>query len=368
MNARKTPLYELHEKLGARMIDFHGWMMPVQYKGVIEEHNAVRKKAGLFDVSHMGEVLVFGSNATEFVNHSITNDVNRMADGQCLYTPMCYENGTIVDDLLVYKHNSEHYMLVVNASNSEKDFKWIESRMRDFMAEDESEIGLRNVSESTAMLALQGPKSGGMLQKLTDVDLKQIKRLRFRDNVMLGEVKALVSRTGYTGEDGFEIYMNAGECVEVWEGLIDAGGRVLQPVGLGARDTLRLEAGLMLYGNDIDESTTPMEAAIGWTVKFDKKEFIGRDELLRQKADGVEKRMAGFELIEKGVPRHGHKIALDSGEIGYVTSGTFSPTLGKSIGLCYVKPEYSSMGVIFDVMIRDRPIKARVVEIPFYRR
>ncbi|MFH1055671.1 MAG: glycine cleavage system aminomethyltransferase GcvT [Candidatus Altiarchaeota archaeon] len=380
MDVKKTPLYGNHERAGARIVDFHGWMMPVQYKGVIEEHMCVREKAGLFDVSHMGEFLVFGSKATEFVNHLVTNDVNAISDGQCMYTPMCYENGTIVDDLLVYKHNSQHYMLVVNASNIDKDYKWVRSHMGDISKSSEAkicvadeddckdDICLRDVSDGTAMLALQGPKAKEILPKLTDFDVTTIKRFFFKDNVMVGDVKALVSRTGYTGEDGFELYVNARDGPDLWENILDASKGEVQPIGLGARDTLRLESALMLYGNDIDDTTTPYEAIIGWTVKLDKKEFIGKDALVKQKASGVKKKLVGFELVDRGVPRQGYKIEVKGKEVGHVTSGTFSPVLKKSIGLGYVKAEYKEEGTAIDIMIRDNPCKATVVELPFYKR
>ncbi len=378
MTVKKTPLHEIHVQAGARMVDFHGWEMPVQYAGVVGEHRQVREHAGLFDVSHMGEILVFGSKATEYVNHLVTNDVASAEEGQCVYTPMCNEDGGVIDDLLVYKYNSGHYMLVVNAGNAEKDLEWIKSRVKD-VADDvgkracepddenhEAELCVRDVGENTALIALQGPESEAMLQKLTDYDLSGLNGFRFKEDITLaGDVKALVSRTGYTGEEGFEIYVNDEDAVDAWKAVAEAGAK---PAGLGARDTLRLEAGLMLYGNDLTEYTTPMEAAISWTVKLGKKEFIGKDELLRQHADGVGKKMAGFELLEKGVPRKDYRIELDGDEVGYVTSGTMSPTLGKGIGLGYVKPEYAEAGIIFDVVIRDTAYKARVVEIPFYRR
>ncbi|MFH1403094.1 MAG: glycine cleavage system aminomethyltransferase GcvT [Candidatus Altiarchaeota archaeon] len=369
MPGKKTPLYEVHEKIGARMVEFHGWLMPVQYHGLVEEHKSVRKNAGLFDVSHMGEFLVFGKKAARLVNHVVTNDVSKLGDGKCMYTPMCRENGTIIDDLLVYKHNKDHYMLVVNASNIEKDYDWIKSAISEFPGEgDDKGVELRDVSDSTAMIALQGPKAVEILQRVTEYDLSKIGRFSFDEDVMIGDIKALVSRTGYTGEDGFEIYVNSSEAIDVWDRIIEAGHVDVEPAGLGARDTLRLEAGLMLYGNDIDDTTTPLEATIGWTVKLDKKDFVGRRALAKQKKQGVKRKMVGFEMIEKGIPRSKYKIEFDGRGIGYVTSGTHSPTLDKGIGLGYVKPEYSRLGIIFDVIIRDKAHKARVVELPFYRK
>ncbi len=367
MTGKKTPLYEVHEKLGANIIDFNGWLMPIKYSSVIDEHNTIRKKAGLFDVSHMGEFLIFGKKASEFIDNLITNDIKNIDEEQCIYSPMCNENGTIIDDLLVYKHTNEHYMLVVNASNIDKDFQWIEKIKKELYGSiEEDELHIRDVSESTAMMALQGPESVKILSKVTDVDVKKIKRFRFKDNVLITDVKTLISRTGYTGEDGFEIYVNADDAIDVWNSIMDAGGKNIKPIGLAARDTLRLEAGLMLYGNDIDDTTTPLEAAIEWTVKLNKDVFIGKDELLRQKAEGPEKKMVGLEMIEKGIPRTGYTIRLDLEDIGVVTSGTFSPTYKKSIGIGYVKTEYSEIGIIFDVMIREKPCKAKVVELPFY--
>jgi len=364
MAASKTPLYDNHEALGARIVDFHGWLMPVQYKGVIEEHNFVRNSAGLFDVCHMGEFLVAGPKAQDYVNHLVTNDISKAEDGQCVYTPMCREDGTIIDDLIVYKHNSGHFMLVVNASNIEKDFSWAKSRLNDLPAG----TTLKNVSDKTGLLALQGPKAVEVLSKMCDLDVAGLKRFHFKDDVMVGDAKALVSRTGYTGEDGFELYVSSSDAPKLWETILKAGGDLVQPIGLGARDTLRLESALMLYGNDIDDDTTPFDATIGWTVKLDKGEFIGQDALKKQKASGVKKRLVGFELVDKGVPRQGYKVCVSGKEIGHVTSGTFSPTLGKSIGLAYVKPDYAMVGASFDVIIRDKPYKARVVELPFYRR
>jgi len=362
MEGKKTPLYETHVKLGARVIDFGGWMMPVQYSGVIEEHERVRSSAGLFDVSHMGEFLVSGPKATEFLNRLVTSDVSKMTPSQCLYTPMCYDNGTIVDDLIIYRHNPGNYMLVVNASNIGKDFDWAKKHAP-------SRVKISDVSDSTAEIALQGPNAEKILTKLTDCKLSDIAYMHFKDDVKVAGVKALVSRTGYTGEDGFEVYTGSRDAVKVWDALMKAGKDFgLQPAGLGARDTLRLEAALMLYGNDIDDTTTPIEAKIGWTVKLDKGDFIGRAVLEKQKTEGVKKKLVGFELVEPGIPRHGYDISEGVAKMGYVTSGTFSPTLKKSIGLGYVKPEYVKEGSQFNVIIRGKPVKARVVPTPFYKR
>ncbi|MCX6695684.1 MAG: glycine cleavage system aminomethyltransferase GcvT, partial [Candidatus Altiarchaeota archaeon] len=352
----------VHVKLGARVIDFGGWLMPVQYSGVIEEHECVRNRAGLFDVSHMGEFLVSGPKSAEFLNTLVTNDVSKMADGQCLYTPMCYENGTIVDDLIIYKHNSQSYMLVVNASNISKDYEWAGKSVKDG-------VKLSNVSDKTAEIAIQGPLAEKILQKLSDSKLSDLQYMHFKDNVKVSGVKALVSRTGYTGEDGFEAYVDYKDAVKVWNALMDAGKEHgIMPAGLGARDTLRLEAALMLYGNDIDDTTTPFEAKIGWTVKLDKGDFTGRTVLAEQKDSGVKKKLVGFEMVEKGIPRHGYEINVGSRKVGYVTSGTFSPTLKKSIGLGYVETEYSKEGTMLSVMIRGSQVAAKVVPTPFYKR
>jgi len=357
---QKTPLYETHLRLGARIIDFGGWDMPVQYAGVIEEHNQVRQAAGLFDVSHMGEFEVVGPGAETFLNMLVTNDVTKMADNQCQYTPMCYENGTVADDLIVYRHDRERYMLVVNAGNIQKDWKWVNKNVKEG-------VKLSNVSASTAEMAVQGPLAEPILQAVASADLKAVGRFMFQAMRVAGR-EALMSRTGYTGEDGFEVYVKKEDATKVWDALMKAGEGRLKPIGLGARDTLRLEAALMLYGNDIDETTTPIEATIGWTVKLDKPQFIGKEALLRQKTGGVKKKLVGFELLGKGIARHGYKVNAKGVDIGHVTSGTFSPTLRKSIGLAYVKPEYSQKGAAFDVIIRDRPCAAEVVGLPFYKR
>ena len=368
MQQSKTQLYDVHKRLGAKIVDFHGWLMPIQYIGVVEEHNCVREKAGIFDVSHMGEFLVFGTSAADFMNQLITNDLEKIEDDQCLYSPMCKEDGTIIDDLIVYKHNNEHLMVVVNASNIEKDYNWISSHAKDY-TKDSKELSVRNVSDTKALIALQGPKAEEILSELTDYDLSKIKKFRFSEDVVFGEVKAIVSRTGYTGEDGFEIYVSSKDAHEVWDDIMKAGTpKGLKPCGLGARDTLRLEAALMLYGNDIDDKTTPLEAAIEWTVKFDKKDFKGKTALQKQKNEGVKKKLVGFELTERGIPRQGYKVYAKNKEIGVVTSGSYSPTLKKGIGLAYVRPDYAPEGSEFTVLIRDTQHAAKAVKLPFYKR
>ncbi|MFC2162247.1 glycine cleavage system aminomethyltransferase GcvT [Candidatus Altiarchaeota archaeon] len=367
MSGKKTPLYQVHEEAGAKIVDFHGWMLPIEYEGIIAEHEHVRKHAGLFDVSHMGEIVVYGERTLEFLNILLTNDIKAIIDDQCLYSPMCYENATIVDDLLAYRHNKEHVKLVVNASNTAKDLDFMTNEKKRLGYDDE-QISLREVSENTGLLALQGPEAEEVLAKATDYDLGNIKRFRFAEDVDINDVKAIVSRTGYTGEDGFEIYVQANDSIDAWEAIMEAGAGKVKPIGLGARDTLRLEAGLVLYGNDIDDTTTPIEAGLGWTVKFKKDGFNGKDEMLRQHTEGPARRLVGFELIGRGIPRKGHEIMLEGELIGRVTSGTYSPSLKKSIGLGYVESGSSGKDILFDVIIRDKPLKAKVVDIPFYSR
>ncbi|MBU0762897.1 MAG: glycine cleavage system aminomethyltransferase GcvT [Candidatus Altiarchaeota archaeon] len=377
MDPQKTPLHDAHARLNAKIVDFHGWLMPIHYTSIVQEHEAVRTNAGLFDVSHMGEFLVYGSEATLFINKLVTNDVTKIDDKQCMYTPMCIEEGGIVDDLIVYRHSRDHYMLVVNASNIEKDFDWVNSIKKKYLDEvkkyrdslSEKDLVIRNVSDKTSLIALQGPASKEILPKITDEDVSQIKRFHFAEDIGIGDAKTVVSRTGYTGEDGFEIYLPSELAHEVWDKIMDAGKEHgIMPCGLGARDTLRLESALMLYGNDIDEKTTPLEAPLTWTVKLDKNDFIGKEALLKQKNAGVKKKLVGFELTEKGIPRSGYELAADSEKIGYVTSGTYSPTLKKSIGLGYVKTPKAVEGTEIEVIIRDKPVKAKTVKIPFYKR
>ncbi len=357
MEGKKTPLYGRHVSLDARIIDFGGWLMPVQYSGVVEEHNAVRGAAGIFDVSHMGEFEVTGPKSEEFINRLVTNDVGRMSDGQCQYTPMCYENGTIVDDLIVYRHGRKEYTLVVNAGNIGKDWAWANSHLIDGAE-------LRNESDGTGEVAVQGPRAEEILQRVTDAPLKDVRKFRFVRARVAG-CDAVVSRTGYTGEDGFEVYVDAPGTTLVWDALMRVGEGILKPAGLGARDTLRLEAAMMLYGNDIDDTTTPLEAGIGWTVKLEKRDFIGRAALAKQAEAGLKRKLVGFKMTEPGIARHGYDVAVDGLTCGKVTSGTYSPTLKEAIGLAYVPLEHSAPGTGIDILIRGRPAKALVAETPF---
>lgn len=354
---KKTPLNEVHRALGAKMVDFGGWDMPVQYEGIVAEHLAVRSDCGLFDVSHMGEVIVEGDKAFEFVQNLITNDVSKLVDGQCLYSPMLYDDAGVVDDLLVYKFNDKRFMIVVNASNVEKDFAW--------MKEQSLGASLRNESDSTAELALQGPKAQSVLQKLTETNLSEIKFFHFREISVAG-VSCIVSRTGYTGEDGFEIYFPSSEAVKMWNFIFESGREFgLKPIGLGARDTLRLEAGLMLYGNDIDARVTPFEAPLKWTVKLEKGNFIGK-KALEEKEASRKRKLVGFELVERGVPRHGSEVFVGGARFDVVSSGTFSPTLKKPIGFCFV-PKDLPLGAEVEIEIHGKLVKARTCSHRFYK-
>ncbi len=365
MGQMKTSLYEIHQRLGARLIEFHGYELPLEYTNIIEEHLAVRKEAGLFDLSHMGEIEVQGGNSLRLVQRLITNDAERLADGKVLYTPLCNPKGGIVDDIMLYRFNSKRFLLVVNASNIEKVYQWIKKNSL-------SETNVINRSRELGMVAVQGPASQSIVEEALDKDKASLPHHGFVE-----EGNIIISRTGYTGEDGFEVYAPNNKCPDLWERLMKAGQSApggLKPAGLGARDTLRLEAGLLLYGNDIDDNTTPLEAGIPWTVKFYKEDFIGREALLTQKASGVKKRLVGLELLERGIPRTGHSIfatgaqLADLNKIGYVTSGTFSPSLQKPIAMGYVEKDYAEPGTELFVEIRGKFLKARTTSLPFYRR
>lgn len=362
VRARHTPLYAAHEAAGARLVDFAGWRLPVQYRGVIDEHNAVRRHAGLFDVSHMGESRVRGGQALEFLQHVSCNDVSRLVPGRAQYTGLLTPGGGFVDDLLIYMLEPRDYLLVLNAANTVKDLRWLAERAPDF------DVTVADESDDWAQLSLQGPESPAILAELAGEAPGRLGYYRFARCEVAG-VPAIVSRTGYTGEDGFELYLAPQGAEQVWEALLRAGaGRGLLPVGLGARDTLRLEARMALYGNDIDETTTPLEAGLGWIVKLGKGDFIGREPLARQKTQGVRRRLVGFEMCGRAIARHGYRALIDGGEAGRVTSGSFAPALGKSIGLVYLPTEAAADGTEFEIEIRRRTERARVVPTPFYRR
>ena len=351
-----------HKKLGAKMIEFCGWEMPVEYKGIIDEHLACRAAAGLFDVSHMGEIYVTGKDALAFVQHISPNDAARLAPMQVQYTGLLTPKGTYVDDMLVYCLGYEHYLLVVNAANTDKDYAYIVSRKGAF------DVHLENASDRYSQLALQGRKALEILQPLTDIRLGDMKSFHAAYGKVLGK-NALVSRTGYTGEDGYEIYTLDPDPGPIWDALVENGKPLgLQPVGLGARDTLRLEAKLPLYGNDIDDTTTPLEADFKWIVKFKKGDFLGRDILVKQDAEGIRRKLVGFELIDRGIARPHYPMFIKGAPAGHVGSGTFSPLFKKSIGLVYLPIDRTGIGAEFEIGIRDKMVRAKVVPTPFYKR
>jgi aminomethyltransferase len=343
------------------MVPFGGWDMPVQYSSILEEHRAVRGAAGLFDISHMGEIEFKGPDALAAVQRLVTSDASKLQAGQVQYAALCYVNGTFVDDLTVYRLADDHFMLTVNAANIEKDYAWI----RDHVT---GRVEALNISDETALLALQGPKAQEILQKFTPVDLSQIRYYWFQRGKVL-EAEAIISRTGYTGEDGFEIYLSPAQAETLWWRLLEAGRSYgVLPTGLGARDTLRLEAKMALYGNDIDDTHTVLEADLGWIVKFEKGAFIGREALQKQQAEGIRRKLVGFEMVGRGIARSHYKIVKDGREIGEVTSGGPSPTLGKNIGLGYIVIEHAKIGAEFDIVIRGEPVRAKIVPTPFYKR
>ena len=360
----KTPLHDRHRAAGAKLVDFAGWEMPVQYTGVIEEHRGVRGAAGLFDVSHMGEIVVTGPGAEAFLQHLTPNDVSGLDDGQAHYSALLTERGTYIDDLLLYRFAADRYMLVVNAANTGKDYEWV----RRHAAEAEG-VAVEDVSRATALLALQGPRAVEILDAVgTSEELGSIGFYRFAR----GEVDrapATISRTGYTGEDGFELYLEPADAPRVWDTIVEAGsdhGLVL--AGLGARDTLRLEAGMALYGHEIDESITPWEAKLGWTVKLEAGDFVGRDALVRQKEEGVGRKLMGFEVDGRGIAREGHEILDGDQPVGRVTSGTWSPTFEKALGMCYVPTEMGEVGRPVTIEVRNRRLGATLAKTPFYKR
>lgn len=361
IKVKKTPLYEKHKALGAKLIDFGGWALPVQYTGIIEEHKQVRNTAGLFDVSHMGEITVKGEGAQDFLQLMMTNNIRNAADGQAVYTPMCYPNGGVVDDLLVYKRSADDYLLVVNASNTDKDFDWLKKHSPD-------DVLLENVSSQYVQLAVQGPKAQEIMQRICDVDLKEIKFYHFKEEVSVGGVNSLVSRTGYTGEDGFEVYADSKNAEQLWDALLEAGKGELKPIGLGARDTLRFEVALPLYGHELSADITPVEAGIGFFVKLDKGEFFGSDIIVEQKVNGPKRKVVGFEMVERGVPRSHYEVAKDGKQIGFVTSGSFSPSLNKTLGMALIDKEYAKPDTEIEIVIRNKPVIAKVIKKPFYNK
>ncbi|MCM3650365.1 glycine cleavage system aminomethyltransferase GcvT [Metabacillus litoralis] len=360
---KRTPLFEIYKNYGAKTIDFGGWDLPVQFSSIKEEHEAVRTRAGLFDVSHMGEVEVRGADSLAFLQKIATNDVSLVKDGGAQYTAMCYEDGGTVDDLLIYKKADNDYLLVVNASNIDKDIEWLTTNAF-------GEVTIKDLSNDVALLALQGPLAEQVLQKLTDTNLSDIKFFTFNDAVKIAGVDALISRTGYTGEDGFEIYCASANAIELWEKILEAGKEEgVVPCGLGARDTLRFEVSLPLYGQELSKDITPIEAGIGFAVKPNKEaDFNGKAVLKEQKENGPARKLVGIELLDKGIPRYGYEVFVNDEQIGEVTTGTQSPTLKKNIGLALVKSDFSELGTEVEVQIRKKRLKAVVVATPFYKR
>ena len=359
-NLKTTPLLDLHKELGAKLVPFAGWNMPIQFAGALSEHTCVRERVGLFDVSHMGEIEVKGKDAKNFLQFLLSNNVEKMFDGSILYSLMCYETGGVVDDLLAYRFSENHYFLCVNASNSDKDYDWIARHASSF------DVNIKNISSETSQLALQGPDAKNVLQSLCDISLDDLPYYNFRRG-MVNNVESLISRTGYTGEDGFELYLSPEKVSEVFRSLMEQGRSYgVQPIGLGARDTLRIEMGYPLYGNEIDNNPTPLDAGLGWVVKFDKGEFLGRESLLKQKEQGSPRRkLVGLKLLTRGVPRAHYQVFKNGESVGEVTSGTFSPTLNTGVGLCYVSSEYSDIGNHLDMKIRDQLVATEVIQLPF---
>jgi len=362
MSLKKTAFFDIHARSGAKIVEFAGFEMPVQYSGIIEEHRRVRESVGVFDVSHMGEFEIRGKDALTFVQKVTINDASKLTDGRVQYSAMCYDDGGIVDDLLVY-HMGDHYMLVVNAANIPKDFAWLKQHLS-------GDVRLTDRSDEFSLLAVQGPKSIATLQKLTTVDLSGLAYYHFLRGKLAG-VDMVLSRTGYTGELGIELYFPADTRTSenVWAAVMEAGKEfAIGPVGLGARDTLRLEMGFCLYGHDIDQTTNPLEAGLGWITKLDKGDFLGRGAILKLKSDGPRRKLVGFTLTDKAFPRQGYSIRAHGNEIGTVTSGTFSPSLDQGIGMGYVTTAEAKPGTNISVVIRNREVPATVVQLPFLKK
>lgn len=364
-SAKRTPLYDEHVALGARIIEFAGFAMPVEYTSILSEHRSVRSAAGLFDLSHMGEISVSGPGAAAFVDWVVTNQTANMQEGQARYAVMCRPDGGIVDDVVVYRR-AEDFLMVVNAANIAKDMAWLDYVRRSWPGDgappvDPGDVVIEDLSDQTALIAIQGPMSQRILAELTDADLSALRSFRFVYADVAGQ-RALVSRTGYTGEDGFELYVAPEAAVPLWRALLEQGEpEGLVPVGLGARDTLRLEMRFPLYGNDIDETTTPLEAGLDFAVKLSKEGFIGREALLKQREEGVARRLVGFKLEGRGVPRHGYALYADGRAVGRVTSGSMSPTLGEPVGMGYVESRFAEPGTTLEMEMRGRLVPARVV-------
>lgn len=362
---KRTPLYEEHVKLGAKIVPFAGFEMPIQYSGVMEEHQAVRQHAGLFDVSHMGEFEFLGRDALPFLDYLTANDVVKLSDGKAQYSLLCNERGGIVDDILVYRIHEEHFIMVVNASNIQKDFQWVHKHQPSI-----AKVEVNNISDHVSLLALQGPSAVEILKPLTEEPAEELKTFHFLIGTVAGQNNCIIARTGYTGEDGFEIFCKSQIAPALWQALLETGKpKNLKPAGLGARDTLRLEARLSLYGHEITDETNPLEAGLSWVVKLEKNNFLGKESIVKIKREGLRRKIVGFKMVDKGIAREGFPIVSDSGErLGFVTSGTFSPTLNYAIGLAYLPTAMTEIGTKFNIDIRKERKLAEVVETPFYKR
>jgi len=358
---RRTPLYEAHLAAGGKLVEFAGWEMPVQYSGVLQEHRAVRTAAGIFDVSHMGEFRVAGEGSEAFLQAMTPNDVAKLKPGRIQYSGLLTEQGTYVDDLLVYRLAEDEFLLVVNAANSAKDFAWLQDH-------NDAGVTLEDVSSDYGLIALQGPKAEAILSGLTGTDLTAIRYYAFEQGEVNGR-SAIISRTGYTGEDGFELYLAPEDTPAIWDRLMEVGGpKGLIPAGLGARDTLRMEAAMALYGHEIDDSITPLEAGLQWVVKFEAADFIGRQALVEMNDAGPTRKLVGFNVEGRGIARQGHKVIAGDEEVGFVTSGTFSPTLEKALGMAYVPVSMAATGTAVSLDIRGKFVPAVIVDLPFYQR
>ncbi len=357
----KTPLYSIYKNYGAKVVDFAGWALPIQFEGIIPEHHAVREAAGLFDVSHMGEIEVTGADSLIFLEHLVTNSIGKLQNGQIQYAILSNETGGIKDDVLLYRFSEQHFCVIVNAANRRKDFEWMLKHSKGYHVE------VRDISDQVAQIALQGPKAEEILKAAAGDNAGKIRFFRFVESVKVNGIPCLISRTGYTGEDGFELYLKPDDAVPLWKSLLKTGIELgLKPCGLGCRDTLRFEACLPLYGQELSEEITPLEAGLGWVVKLDKPDFIGKQALAAQREKGIPRKLVGFELQERGIARSGYEIQKDGNQVGYVTTGYLSPTLGKSIGMALISSECSQPGEIIDIIIRRRAVKATIVETPFY--
>ena len=356
---KTTPLFEAHKKLGAKIVPFAGWNMPIQFAGVIQEHLCVRNGVGVFDVSHMGEIDIRGKESKKLLQKLVTNDIEKMSDQSILYTLMCYEDGGVVDDLLVHRYSEDHYFLCVNAANSEKDFQWVQKIASPY------DVEVHDISSEIAQLAIQGKDAEPLLQKICDVPLNDLEYYHFK-NGKIHNNDCLISRTGYTGEDGFELYTDVSHAEALYLKILQEGKPFnIQPIGLAARDTLRLEMGYALYGNDISAETSPLEAGLGWVIKMNKGDFVGRESLLNQKEAGIKRKLVGLKLLDRGVPRPHYPVFVGDQAVSEMTSGTFSPSLNSGIGMCYLSTEHASVGSRVSVGIRNQKVPAEIVKPPF---